>query len=278
MTNSSLPTDVTSNPGPQTQGITEIRQKTIAALIARGFSVKYVAKKLKMSESRIYHLLSDKDSLVNAEIKRIFTALFASADGRLLNLYNKALQKLDTMLSSSDEEKQYRAMDRIIKMFFARIPKNTIIQQYFGDQLQPQREFTMDDYILFSKKFEKIILEKRKERGLPAELPDYEDNSDSTPDNSSDPTPKDSSASSPDVPSQDAPAQDAPSPDTSCPEYEAFLEQITRMGFRVVRSYTLASVAIYKRFGEGHLKLSRVQDNKYLPQRDIGVFSSANCN
>ena len=166
MTNPSLINDSSDTPNAEIQGITEIRQKTIAALIARGFPVKYVAKKLKMSESRIYHLLSDRDSVVNAEVKRIFTELFASADGHLLNLYNKALQKLDTMLSSSDEENQYRAIDRIIKMFFARIPKNTIIQQYFGDQLQPQREFTITDYILFKEKFEKIILQRLKERGL----------------------------------------------------------------------------------------------------------------
>jgi len=93
MTNPSLINDFSDAPNAKTQGITEIRQKTIGALIARGFPVKYVAKRLKISESRIYHLLSDRNSVVNAEIKCIFTELFASADGHLLNLYNKALQK-----------------------------------------------------------------------------------------------------------------------------------------------------------------------------------------
>ena len=115
MTNSSLPTDSSCTPYAQMQGITEIRQKTIAALIARGFSVKYVAKKLKISESRIYHLFSDKNSLVNAQINRILNEAFAANDRRLINLYDKALQKLDAMLSSSDEDKQFRAIDRIIK-------------------------------------------------------------------------------------------------------------------------------------------------------------------
>ena len=98
MTNFSLPTDSSCTPNAQIEGIPEIRQKT--ALIARGFSVKYVAKKLKISESRIYHLFSDKNSLVNAEIYRILNEVFGASDYRLINLYDKALQKLDAMLSS----------------------------------------------------------------------------------------------------------------------------------------------------------------------------------
>ena len=135
---------------------------TIAALIARGFSVKYVAKKLKISESRIYHLLSDKDSLVNAEINRILNELFAGNDRRLINLYNKALQKLDAMLSSSDEEKQFRAIDRIIKIYFARSAKNAVtIQQYFGIESQEERRGQTE------KLWMKLILRMRRERGLP---------------------------------------------------------------------------------------------------------------
>jgi len=85
MTNFSLPTDSSCTPNAQIEGIPEIRQKT--ALIARGFSVKYVAKKLKLSESRIYHLFSDKSSLVNDEINRILNEAFAASDRGLINLY-----------------------------------------------------------------------------------------------------------------------------------------------------------------------------------------------
>jgi hypothetical protein len=224
MANSSLTNDSSNTPGAQVEGVTKIRQMTIAAMIARGFSVKYVHKKLKMSESRIYHLLSDKDSLVNAEIKRIFNDLFASADRQLINLYNKALQKLDAMLSSSDEEKQYRAMDRIIKMFFARIAKNTIIQQYFGDQPK-QREFTIDDYILFGQKLKEMAEQRRKERGLDRS-PDDGVRPDSSPedsfrDNSStDDSPRDAS------PNDSSP--DASFPDPSSPEYKAFVDSIVK--------------------------------------------------
>ena len=169
MSNSSLPNDPSITPPAQTQGVTEIRQRTIAALIARGFSVKDVAKKLKISESRIYHLLSDKDSLVNAEINRILNELFAASDRRLMNLYDKALQKLDAMLSSPDEEKQYRAIDRIIRIIFARSGKNgrPIIQQNFDIQAKEEQQDR-------GKTLDAIILAKRRERGLP-DYPDLND-------------------------------------------------------------------------------------------------------
>lgn len=142
MTNSSLPTDSSCTPNAHIQRIPEIRQKTIAALIARGFSVKYVAKKLKISEDRIYHLFSDKNSLVNAEINRFLNEAFAASDRRLINLYNKALQKLDAMLSSPDEETQCRAIDRIIRIYLTRSAKNAVtIQQYFGIQSQEEKRW-----------------------------------------------------------------------------------------------------------------------------------------
>jgi len=152
MPNSTLPADPSCTPNTKTQKISEIRQKTIAALLAGGSSVKDVAKELKISESRIYHLFSDKNSLVKAEISRICSEASAARDRTLINLFDKALQKLDAMLSSPDEEKQYRAIDRIIKMYSARSSKNDVsIQQYFGP---PE---TMDD----------IIRRKQEERGLP---------------------------------------------------------------------------------------------------------------
>ena len=221
MTNPSLTNDSSSNPSTQIQGITEIRQMSIAALIARGFSVKYVAKKLKISESRIYHLLSEKDSLVNAEINRILKDLFAGNDRRLVNLYDKALQKLDAMLSSSDEEKQFRAIDRIIKIYLARSTKNAVtIQQYFGIQSQQDE----NDFI---KNIDDLIIKMRKERGLPWPLDDKE-NSDSTPNDSSDSSSHDSSPDNPSTDNShpDAHSPEAPSPDTSSPAFRAFLESI----------------------------------------------------
>ena len=163
------------NANANTKGKTRVRQTKIAALIAQGDSVKDIAKKVNISESRIYHLLSDKDSFVNAQTNRILNEIFASNDRHLINTYRKALLKLDAMLSSSDEEKQYRAIDRIIKIYFTRTAKNANIQQYFGGQPQSQQLESMDD----------IILKMRNERGLSDEHPDHMDSSDSPPDTSS---------------------------------------------------------------------------------------------
>jgi AcrR family transcriptional regulator len=261
MGNSSLPNDPSITPPAQTQGVTEIRQRTIAALIARGFSVKYVAKKLKISESRIYHLLSDKNSLVNAEINSILKDLFAGNDRRLVNLYDKVLEKLDAMLSSSDKEKQSRAIDRIIKIYLTRSAKNAVtIQQYFGIQTQEEKEGhreTMDEIILRMRKerglpeipddyLQDIISQMRKARGLPElpdhdmqdiiskvqgspELPDHGDSSHPAPNHSSNSSPNNllQGAPSQGAPSQGASSQDAPSQDAPSQEYEEFLKQLT---------------------------------------------------
>jgi hypothetical protein len=180
----------------------------IAYLIVHGYSVPYIAKKLKMSESRIYHLVSDKDSPINVEINRFLNELFMTTERRLMILYDKALQELDKMLSSSDEEKQYRAMDRIIKMFFARTAKNAIIQQYFCASPQSQ-QIGLD--------IDNLIIQKRIERGL-EKPPDYKDSSASAPDTSAPDT------SAPDTSAPDASAPDTSAPDASAPEYRAFIE------------------------------------------------------
>ena len=207
--NSALPVKI---PNPKIDGKTKARQTKIAALIARGDSVKEVARKVNMSESRIYHLLSENDSFVNVEINRILNELFAVTDRYLINLYSKALQKLDAMLSSSDEEKQYRAMDRIIKMFFARTAKNSTIQQYFCAHPQSQQlGFSIDE----------VILSRRKERGLD-KSPDHKDSSDSSPDDDS------LDNSPPNARPADTSSPNTPSPNVSSPEYNAFVESIIK--------------------------------------------------
>ena len=187
MSNSSLPNGPSTTPDAQTHGTTEIRQKNIGKMIAQGFPVKYAAKKLHISESRIYHLLSDKESIVNAEINRILGEMFTANDRYLVKLFNITLQNLYTMLSGTDNEKQFRAMDRIIKIYMARSAKNGVtVKQYFG--LEPpggNRESTIDDYINFGKKWEKIIMEHRKQRGL--ELLPLEECFNSAPENSASP-------------------------------------------------------------------------------------------
>jgi len=235
--NSSVPAN---GPPQKVKGKTKAKHRMIAELIAHGFPVKDVAKKVNLSESQIYHLLSAKDSFVNVEIFRILNDLFAENDRHLIDLLSKALQKLDNMLSSSDEEKQFRAIDRIIKIFLSRSSKNPVsIQQYFGIESQEEEKETPDEMILRMRKerglpwppdhyLEDIISKVLNEQGLP-ELPDHKDSSHSTPIDSSNPSPNNlvPDAPSQGTPSQDASSQDAPSQDTPSQENEEFLKQLT---------------------------------------------------
>jgi hypothetical protein len=168
-----------------------------------------------MSESRIYHLLSDKESIVTAEINRILGQLFTGNDRHMVKLFNQTLEKLQTMLSNKNEEEQLRAMDRIIKIYMARSAKNGVtVKQYFG--LEPpggEREITIDDYLNFGKKLDKIITEHRKQRGL--ELPALEESSNSAPENSASP------ASASPTPGSETAASNESSPDNSLPETAA---------------------------------------------------------
>jgi len=213
MANSFLPNDPSTTPDAQTQGITEIRQKTIGKMIAKGLPVKYVAKKLHMSESRIYHLLSDKESIVNAEINRILEEMFTANDRYLVKLFNKTLENLDTMLSGKDKEKQFRAMDRIIKIYMARSAKNGVtVKQYFGLELPGgEREFTGDDYIKYHRKVLDIVEKQRRERGLPSleDLLNFAEQNYPSP------------ASASPTPGSETAASNESSPDNSLPETAA---------------------------------------------------------
>ena len=79
----------TSGTAGKPKGRIQARHLKVAALIARGFPISFVAKETRLSETRIYHLLADPDSFVNQEVHRILNDLFSSNDRTLLNLYLK---------------------------------------------------------------------------------------------------------------------------------------------------------------------------------------------
>ncbi len=218
MANSLLPNDTPNTHDAQTHGIAEIRQKTIGRMIAQGLPVKYVAKKLQMSESRIYHLLSDKESIVNAEINWILGEIFTANDRYLVKLFNITLQNLHTMLSSPDKEKQFRAMDRIIKIYMARSAKNGVtVQQYFGLEMpEAKREFGWDDYVQFRHKLKADMDKKRRERGLPSleELLNFAEQNYPSPGSAS-PAPEETPASNESSPANSPP--ETPAPNESLP-------------------------------------------------------------
>jgi hypothetical protein len=68
-------------PEGKTRGRIQARHSRVAALIARGFPISFVAKEAGLSETRIYHLLADPDSFVNQEVHRILNDLFGDLAG-----------------------------------------------------------------------------------------------------------------------------------------------------------------------------------------------------
>ena len=137
----------------------EARHRKLAGLVARGAPISVAAEQAGLSLGRAYHLLADKDSLVNAEVERVQNEIFQAQDALLLSLYRAALEELQMLLLSGNPRISLRAIDLILKIFMERTGniRSPVIQQLFG--FQPKRdqngiEGSLDDW----------ILEKAKER------------------------------------------------------------------------------------------------------------------
>ena len=151
----------TSGTAGKPKGRIQARHLRVATLVARGFPISFVAKETGLSESRVYHLLADPNSFVNQEVHRILNELFASNDRTLLNIYHKVRVKLDEDLSSNDPEVRGRAVDQVIKVYMTRTGKNgnPKIAQYINVSGQGNTDFIAN--------IDEVIIQKRKERGLP---------------------------------------------------------------------------------------------------------------
>ena len=157
--NSSQATCVDRKTSGKIKGSVKIKHAKVAFLIERGEPVSVVAKETGLSEGRIYHLLEDENSFVNAEIARIREEKDAAQDRLLANirekevqLHYKALQYLESMIESHDKAERNKAIDQITKT----IVKNRKV----ADQLK-KVPYTFDEYVLEMNK----MLEKEKEAG-----------------------------------------------------------------------------------------------------------------
>lgn len=142
------------------KGRVKTKHKKVAFLLSMGYPVSIVAKETGLSESRIYHLLSDKDSFVNSEINRILNETLRTRDLLLGNLYHNILRHLDRMLESGDVKERDEAIDQIINLVMGKRTRNghPLISQYFSVQSQGKQGSpeSIDD----------LIIRKRRERGL----------------------------------------------------------------------------------------------------------------
>jgi hypothetical protein len=134
-------------------GTVQVRHRKLAALIARGVPLSLAAQQAGLSGSRAYHLVADKDSLVNAEIERISNEIFRAQDALLLSLYRKALEELEALLLSDNPRTSLRAIDLIIKLFLERTTnvESPVLQELFGSQAQGHQnriEPSMDELVM----------------------------------------------------------------------------------------------------------------------------------
>lgn len=142
------------------KGRVKTKHKKVAFLLSMGYPIPIVARETGLSESRIYHLLSDKDSFVNSEINRILNEKLRTHDLMVGNLYFAALRHLDEMLESSDAKERDEAIDHIINLVMGKRMRSghSLILQYFG--FQPQGKQGPPESI------DDLVIQKSKERLL----------------------------------------------------------------------------------------------------------------
>ena len=151
-----------TSPSPESndrvKGRIKTKHKKVAYLLAMGYPVPIVAKETGLSQSRLYHLLSDKDSFVNSEINRILNETLRTRDLLLGNLYFSILRHLDKMLESPDVKERDEAIDQIINLVLARRARSghPIVTQYFSVQSQGQQGSP--------ESIDELIIRKRRER------------------------------------------------------------------------------------------------------------------
>jgi len=152
-----------SESNDRVKGRVKTKHKKVAFLLAMGYPIPIVAKETGLSESRIYHLLSDKYSFVNSEINRILNENLRTHDLILGNLYFEALHHLDKMLESSNMKERDEAIDHIINLVIGKRTRSghSLISKYFG--FQPHGKQGSLDSI------DELVIRKSKERLLRAD-------------------------------------------------------------------------------------------------------------
>jgi hypothetical protein len=146
----------------------------IAEMAARGFSPEQIAHDVGRTRARVYEIL--KTDEVWEEVKDRIRDTFSEGDRVLAYLYKKAMLGLDTDLSSTDPEIRKAARADIFRQWGYGRDKGgegertsiSLFQQIFTG-----RAGTSTGSVVQS--IDDLILQKRKDRGLPAYPPEDED-------------------------------------------------------------------------------------------------------
>jgi hypothetical protein len=141
------------------------RHHLVAELAARGHATSLIAQETGLTPKRIRQILRIEE--VNAEIYKITAEIFSEGDRHLANLYQKSLVKLDEHLDSPNLEIQDKAIEKVLRFFQPKgeVKAKPLIAQFFSGMQQ-------EDQV--GNRLDRIILEKRRQRGLP-DFPAEED-------------------------------------------------------------------------------------------------------
>ena len=163
-----LPMLETKTPLDHRKGKVGIKYKRIAYLASKGLVAEDIAKDVNLTVDRVYKILGRGDVL--EEANRFIRDSFKGSERFMVMLLDKALQALeDQILSGSSDEKKF-AIDRVLKFFQAKGEgekgNKTLIAQFFSGMKEGEQDA--------GKRLDEIILQKRRERGLP-DYPDPDD-------------------------------------------------------------------------------------------------------
>ncbi len=142
------------------------KHRLIADLASRGFTAQIISKELHLHYKTVMQVLKREEVIEYTNF--VVRNLFLDADRLLINLFVKSLNILDQQLDSTDSAVKDKAVDRVLN--FCQ-PKRAdtrgrpLVNQFFSGLQQVDDEF--------GKRLDEIILQNRRERGLP-EFPDEE--------------------------------------------------------------------------------------------------------
>ena len=147
-----------------------LKYKKIAFLASKGLKTPDIAEAVGLSEDRVYKILSSRQDVWDQANQFVFDSYKESERG-MVDLLQKTVKTLeDQLLTGSPEDKRF-AVDRILKFFQTKSDEKgrPIIAQFITGQVQQSEGGEKP------KSIDEMILEMRKQRGLPPHPTDIEE-------------------------------------------------------------------------------------------------------
>ena len=143
------------------------KHRLIGDLASRGWTAQMISKELHIHYKTVMEVLKREEVIeyVNITVNN----LFLDSDRLLLNIFMKSLRILDQQLDSTEPGVRDKAVDKVLKFLQPRGAgerAKPLIAQFFSGGMQQKDQV--------GNRLDQIILQKRRERGLP-DFPSEED-------------------------------------------------------------------------------------------------------